>query len=139
MRHIASLGDVYLRESDGTMALTVTDEHSNLHGIAHGGLLATLADCALGSFVARQSGRSVVTVQMSLDYMNAVRAGDWLEAHVQIDKQGRRLIYGSVRLKSGDRVMLKASAVFAVIAASGPGSEGRLPPVRRIRTPRSKI
>jgi uncharacterized protein (TIGR00369 family) len=124
MRHIASLGDVYLRESDGTMALTVTDEHSNLHGIAHGGLLATLADCALGSFVARQSGRSVVTVQMSLDYMNAVRAGDWLEAHVQIDKQGRRLIYGSVRLTAGDRVMLKASAVFAVIAASGPVSEG---------------
>jgi len=124
MKHIATLGDVYLRESDGTMALTVTQAHSNMHGIAHGGLSATLVDCALGSAVARQSGKSVVTVQMSLDYMNAVQIGDWLEAHVTIDKQGRRLIYASCLLKAGDRVKLKASAVFAVVGDSGPVSDG---------------
>jgi uncharacterized protein (TIGR00369 family) len=124
MSHIAALGAIYVRVSDGTMALTVSQSHGNMLGIAHGGLLATLADCALGSAVARQSGKSAVTVQMSLDYMNAVKMGDWLEAHVQIDKLGRRLIYASCLMKAGDRVMLKANAVFAVVAASGPGSDG---------------
>jgi uncharacterized protein (TIGR00369 family) len=124
MKHIAALGDLYLRESDGVMALLITHEHANMHAIAHGGLLATLADCALGSTVARQSGTSVVTVQMSLEYMNAVRAGDWLQAHVQIDKQGRRLIYAGCVLKVQDRMMLRASAVFAVRAASGSLSDG---------------
>jgi uncharacterized protein (TIGR00369 family) len=119
MQHIATLGDIYLRESDGVMALSITQAHANMHAMAHGGLLATLADCALGSTVAGQLQTSVVTVQMSLEYMNAVRVGDWLEAHVQIDKQGKRLIYAGCVLKVEARVMLRASAVFAVRATSG--------------------
>jgi uncharacterized protein (TIGR00369 family) len=124
MRHIAALGDVYLREPDGVMALLITPAHANMHAMAHGGLLATVADCALGSTVSRQTGSSVVTVQMSVEYMNAVKAGDWLEAHVQIDKQGKRLVYAGCVLKVEDRVMLRASAVFAVRTASGPLSDG---------------
>src|SRR5690606_9266295 len=108
----------------GVMALRVTQEHDNMHAIAHGGLLATVADCALGSFIARESQTSVVTVQMSLEYMNAVKTGDWLEAHVKIDKRGKRLIFAGCVLTVEDRVMLRANAVFAVRAKSGPMSDG---------------
>jgi uncharacterized protein (TIGR00369 family) len=124
MQHIATLGDVYFRESDGVMALLITPAHANMHAMAHGGLLATLADCALGSTVSRKSGSSVVTAQMSLEYMNAVNPGDWLEAHVQIDKQGKRLIYASCALKVEGRMMLRASGVFATLKAPGPTSDG---------------
>lgn len=124
LKNIAALSNIYLREADGVMALLVTNEHANMHAIAHGGLLATLADCALGSTVARKVGTGVVTVQMSVDYMNAVKEGDWLEAHVHIDKQGRRLIYASCQLKVKDRVMLRATGVFAVRAESRPVSDG---------------
>lgn len=124
MTHIAEAGALYRRAQDHVLALRVHDSHMNSHTIAHGGLLATLADCALGQCIANQEGLSAVTVQMSVDYLNAVRPGDWLEAHVQIDKKGRRLVYATCLLKVGEKVMLKANAVFAVRRTSVPVSDG---------------
>ncbi|KOF54321.1 MULTISPECIES: PaaI family thioesterase [unclassified Achromobacter] len=123
MNHLADLGALYRRASDGVLALRIAQPHMNTHGIAHGGLLATLADSALGLAINEQTGLSIVTVQMSVEYLNAVRPGDWLEAHVQIDKQGRRLVYATCLLRVGGRVMLKANAVFAVRAAPVPASD----------------
>lgn len=112
------LGQMYRSErEDGSivLALRLGVTHTNMHDIAHGGMLATLADNALGHVVALKANTSVVTVQMSLDFMSAVKPGDWLEAHVMVDKIGRRLIYATCRLMVGERSMLKASGVFAVV------------------------
>jgi len=124
MTHLAELGALYKRDADCVLALRLDEAHTNMHSIAHGGLLATLADSALGYTIAQQGQVSVVTVQMSVEYLNPVRPGDWLEAHVQIDKQGKRLIYATCRLQVEGRVMLKANAVFAVRAAKMPASDG---------------
>jgi len=124
MTHLADLGAFYRRDADGVMALRVGEPHTNMHGMAHGGLLATLADSALGYTIAQQAHVSIVTVQMSVEYLNAVQPGDWLEAHVQVDKQGKRLIYATCLLKAAGRVMLKANAVFAVRHAAVPASDG---------------
>ncbi len=124
MAHLAELGALYKRDSDNVLALRLGLAHTNMHAIAHGGLLATLADSALGHTIATRAQVSVVTVQMSVEYMNPVKPGDWLEAHVQIDKQGKRLIYATCLLQVEGRVMLKANAVFAVRAASTPASDG---------------
>ena len=40
----------------------------------------------------------------------------WVEAHVEILKQGRRLGFAECRLKVGERLILRASATFAVVA-----------------------
>ncbi|CAB3953188.1 hypothetical protein LMG6001_03213 [Achromobacter insolitus] len=124
MEHLAELGALYKRDADCVLALRVAQAHTNMHAIAHGGLLATLADSALGHTIAEQAQASVVTVQMSVEYLNPVKPGDWLEAHVRIDKQGRRLIYATCLLQVEGRVMLKANAVFAVRAAPAPASDG---------------
>ncbi|AZS80745.1 PaaI family thioesterase [Achromobacter spanius] len=124
MTHLADLGALYRRDADSVLALRVNETHSNMHGMAHGGLLATLADSALGHTIAQQLQVSVVTVQMSVEYLNAVKPGDWLQAHVRIDKQGRRLIYANCLLQVDGRVMLKANAVFAVRPAPTPASDG---------------
>lgn len=124
MTHLAEQGPLYRRDADCVLAMRVELAHTNMHAIAHGGLLATLADSALGYTIAQRAHLSVVTVQMSVDYLNPVKPGDWLEAHVRIDKQGRRLIYANCLLQVEDRVMLKANAVFAVRAAPVPASDG---------------
>ncbi|KRC70078.1 Thioesterase superfamily protein [compost metagenome] len=124
MTHLAELGALYRRDADSVLAMRVAHAHTNMHAIAHGGLLATLADSALGYTIAQRAHLSVVTVQMSVEYLNPVKPGDWLEAHVRIDKQGRRLIYANCLLQVEDRVMLKANAVFAVRAALAPASDG---------------
>lgn len=124
MRHLTDLGAFYRREADNVLALRVNAAHGNMHGMAHGGFLATFADSALGFVISEQARVSVVTAQMSVEYLNAVNPGDWLEAHVQIDKQGKRLIYATCRLLADGRAMLKASAVFAVRQAAVPASDG---------------
>ncbi|AMG88945.2 PaaI family thioesterase [Bordetella parapertussis] len=124
MAHLADLGTFYVREADDALAVRVGPPHTNMHGIAHGGLLATLADSALGYCISRRAQASVVTVQMSVEYLSAVKPGDWLQAQVRIDKQGRRLIYATCLLQVEDRLMLKANAVFAVRAAPAPVSDG---------------
>jgi len=124
MKHVAGLGALYRRARDHALAVRVGEPHANTLGIAHGGLLATLADCALGQCIAHQERLSVVTVQMSLDYMSAVKSGDWLEAHVRIDKKGRRLIYATCLLQVGGKTVLKANAVFAVRKADATMSDG---------------
>ncbi|QQB37941.1 PaaI family thioesterase [Achromobacter deleyi] len=124
MRHLADLGGFYRREADDVLAMRVGPAHGNMHGMAHGGLLATLADSALGFVIAHQCQASVVTAQMSVEYLNAVMPGDWLEAHVTIDKRGKRLIYATCHLKVDERLVLKASAVFAVRQAAVPTSDG---------------
>lgn len=124
MTHLADLSPLYRRDADSVLALRVGPPHTNMHGMAHGGLLATLADSALGHTISQHVPVSIVTVQMSVDYLNAVQPGDWLEAHVQIDKQGKRLIYATCLLKVDGRLMLKANAVFAVRHAAVPASDG---------------
>lgn len=124
MGHLANLGTLYRRSDSTVLALRLAEAHTNMHNIAHGGLLATLADSALGFSIAEQAQVSVVTVQMSVEYLNAVKPGDWLEAHVHIDKQGRRLLYATCLLQVKGKVMLKANAVFAVRAARTPASDG---------------
>ena len=124
MTHLADLGAFYRRSDSNVLAMRIAEPHTNTHNIAHGGLLATLADTALGHCIVQQAQVSVVTVQMSVEYLNAVKPGDWLEAHVHIDKQGRRLMYATCLLKVEDKVMLKANAVFAVRAAARLASDG---------------
>src|SRR5687768_8958257 len=68
------------------IALRVGPHHANMRGIAHGGMLVTLADSALGRNIhlTRQPPAPLVSVNLSTDFLGAAKVGDWLEAHVEI-------------------------------------------------------
>jgi acyl-coenzyme A thioesterase PaaI-like protein len=51
---------------------------------------------------------------MTLDYLSAVQINEWLEVRVEHSKKGRQLAFATVGLHVGDRVVARASAVFAV-------------------------
>lgn len=113
------MGPVYLRRRDdggAVIALRVQDKHLNIQGIAHGGMLATVADAALGINVSLARGKRAaqVTVSMSVDYLSAARPGEWLEAHAKVTRLGRQLAYASCDLVVGTRQVLRASGVFAL-------------------------
>jgi len=119
---VSCVGTLYFRPADnGTrvIALPVVNSHTNMHGNAHGGMLATLADSALGHNLSRITERGVVTAQMNLEFLSAVHDGDWLEAHVSIEKQGSRLIFAACELRVGERRVLKTTAIFAVRRQDG--------------------
>jgi uncharacterized protein (TIGR00369 family) len=118
--YFSQLGPVYMRpREDGTavLGLRVATRHLNTQGVAHGGMLTTLADSALGINVSLARGRRAaqVTVSLTADFLSAAREGQWLEAHVTITRQGQRLFYANCDLMAAGRHVLRSSAVFAAV------------------------
>lgn len=117
---MAGLGPLYCRRSEGqiVIALRIDARHTNMRGIAHGGMLATLADGALGIGLTLASDDKVsfVTVNLSTDFVAAAHPGDWVEAHIDIQRVGRRMAFANCYLQVGEERILRASGVFAVMA-----------------------
>ena len=118
-------GPIYQRPGpDGTVviALRVDKQHTNMRGIAHGGMLITLADSALGRNMnmTRKTVAAMVSVNLSTDFIGAAKVGDWLEAHVEIRKHGARLSFAECQLRVCDKVVVRCSGVFAVVEPVAP-------------------
>ena len=123
------LGPVYVRQREGEPAvigLRIAAQHLNIQGVAHGGMLTTLADNAFGIGISLARGRrgGQVTVSLTADFLSSAREGEWLEAHVLITRMGRRLAYASCDLKAGERHVLRSSGVFAFVERPVPTIDG---------------
>lgn len=124
-------GPLYVKKADGArlIGLRIAEKHLNTGRIAHGGMLVTLADSALGialNTAGPPPRRPMVTVSLATDFAEAARLGDWVEARVDIQKIGRRLAFANCYLSVGERRILRASGVFAVLPPARPdeGFEG---------------
>jgi uncharacterized protein (TIGR00369 family) len=117
-----ALGPFFYRRTEHglVIGIQVADKHANARGSAHGGLLLTLADIALGYTAASSEDPplSLTTVNISADFAGHARVGDWLEAHVDIQKIGRRLVFANAYLVVGVERIARASAIFARNAAA---------------------
>lgn len=113
----ALVGPLYeRREGDAvSIGLAVGEKHTNSRGICHGGVLATLADLALGYAMLAKSGDqgSFLTAHLAVDYAGAARSGDWIESRVEIQHVGSRLAFANCYLVVGDKPIVRASAIFA--------------------------
>jgi acyl-coenzyme A thioesterase 13 len=93
------IGPLYCRGegTDLVLGLRAERKHCNARGTVHGGILATLADVALGYTMAfaSTSPPSLVTASLTLDFVGTAKAGDWLEASVDVLKHGSRLAFAS--------------------------------------------
>lgn len=132
--YFRALGAIHgRRDADGTLvlALRIAEAHLNIQGFAHGGMLTTLADGALGLNIAIARGRrgGQVTVSLTADFLSSARLGDWLEAKVTISRMGQRLAYASCDLRVGSRHVLRSSAVFAFVERPLPSAPAELPPL----------
>lgn len=113
--YVQRLGPMFCRtEPDGrfTLGLRVRHEHANLHGIAHGGMLATVVDNALGWNVA-SLGDPVVTVHLSIDFLQSARVGAWLEARIEYRRKGSRLTFADVLLYADAVCVVRATGILS--------------------------
>jgi hypothetical protein len=51
---------------------------------------------------------------MTLDYLGTVQVGEWLQVHLEHSKRGRQMAFATASLRVGERMVARASAVFAV-------------------------
>lgn len=111
------IGPLYYRkDGDGfVVGLRVLAKHANARGAAHGGLLLTLADVALGYRTAfsQTPPAALTTISLTADFTAAARVGDWIEVHVDIQRLGERLAFANAYLTVEQNRIVRASAVFA--------------------------
>ena len=112
------IGPLYCRGEgvDLVIGLRVEEKHCNARGTVHGGILATLADVALGYTMAFSSTppAKLVTANLTLDFAGTAKIGDWLEAHVDVQKRGSRLSFANCYITVNGQRIVRASAVFLV-------------------------
>lgn len=106
------------RGSESTIiGCRISGQHMNYVGVAHGGVLATLADVAL-SFVLYDSAAPkllVSTVSMTTNFLSPAKAGEWVEASGTIDRIGRRLAYAHGVIRGDNRILMTMNGVYSIV------------------------
>jgi len=112
------IGPVYSKGEgdDLVLGLRVEKKHCNMRGTLHGGILATLADVALGYTIAFSTSppTGLITTSLNLDFAGTAKIGDWIEARVDVQKKGSRLAFANCYIGVGEERIVRASAVFLV-------------------------
>jgi acyl-coenzyme A thioesterase 13 len=107
----------YRKEPNGgfVIGLRILPKHANARGGAHGGLLMTLLDIALGysSGLSQNPPAKLTTASLAADFVGAPKVGDWVEAHVDVQKVGGRLAFANAFLVVDGERVVRGSAVFA--------------------------
>jgi uncharacterized protein (TIGR00369 family) len=113
----ALVGPLYEKRDPEAVSIGVLieEKHTNSRGICHGGLLATLADLALGYAMLARSGDqgSFLTAHLAVDYAGAARPGDFVHSSVEIQRVGSRMAFANCYLMARGKPIVRASAIFA--------------------------
>ncbi len=107
-----------------SLGLRIEQRHLNSRGTCHGGLLATLADIALGYACVAASddgpGKNFVTIDLSIEYMASTRAGDWLYSEVKVLNTDSRTAAAVGHLLVEGSPVARISANFRMARSSAP-------------------
>ncbi|WP_207489358.1 PaaI family thioesterase [Aequorivita soesokkakensis] len=86
------------------VAMTVRKEMLNSMNKAHGGISYSLADTAFG-FAANTHGKYAVSIETSINHIEALNEGDYLTAESVIEKVNNKLGFNIVEVKRGDELV----------------------------------
>ncbi len=86
------------------VAMTVRKEMLNSMNKAHGGISYSIADTAFG-FAANTHGKYAVSIETSINHIEAINEGDYLTAESVIEKVNNKLGFNIVEVKRGDELV----------------------------------
>ena len=110
---------LYSKRTDKAVVvgLRLAKPHTNARGLIHGGLIAALADAAMGYSCAQATGwtTSFVTISLAVDFVGSAKIGQWLAVESEVIKTGSTLCFAQSLIKADDAVIARASATFRVV------------------------
>lgn len=86
------------------VAMTVRKEMLNSMNKAHGGITYSLADTAFG-FAANTHGKFAVSIETSINHIEAINEGDYLVAESVIEKVNNKLGFNIIEVKRGNEMV----------------------------------
>jgi uncharacterized protein (TIGR00369 family) len=99
------------------LGLRLAKPHTNGRGLIHGGLIASLADNAMGYSCALATDwtTSFVTISLSVDYVGSAQIGQWLAVESDVIRTGSTICFAQSLIKADDAVIARANATFRVV------------------------
>ena len=86
------------------VAMTIRKEMLNSMGKAHGGISYSLADTAFG-FAANTHGNFAVSIETSINHIEALNEGDYLVAESVIESVKNKLGFNIIEVRRGDQMV----------------------------------
>jgi uncharacterized protein (TIGR00369 family) len=113
------IGPVWQQRTDeGVLyGLLVAEKHSNRSGFAHGGVLATLLDTALGLTSSHTQQRKQATINLDVQFVAPVQVGKFLIAECRVVRATRTLIFLQGILRAGEQVCAVAQGTWKILRA----------------------
>lgn len=106
-------------ETSVMMGLRLAKPHTNSRGLIHGGLIAALADNAMGYSCAQamgwDTGKSLVTISLAVDFIGTAGIGQWLSIEPEAIKTGSTICFAQCLIKADDVVIARANGTFRVV------------------------
>jgi len=112
------LGMVIAQRGDGEVIieLDADERHLNRAGAVHGGVLASMADTAIGVSVQTKIDLETyytVAAQLNISFIRGAQTGR-LVARGVVTSVGRRLAFAEAEIRQGDTLVAKASGVVYI-------------------------
>ena len=86
------------------VGMTIREEMLNSMDKAHGGISYSLADTAFG-FTANTHGKYAVSIETSINHIEALSLGDYITAEATLDVQKTKVGFNIVEVKKGDELV----------------------------------
>jgi uncharacterized protein (TIGR00369 family) len=99
------------------IGLRLAEPHTNSRGLVHGGLIASLADNAMGLSCAlklQADGPRLVTVSLSIDFIGSARVGQWLAIETDVIKTGQTLCFAQCFVTADGAKIARANGTFSL-------------------------
>ena len=110
---------LYSKKTDKAviLGLRLAKPHTNARGLIHGGLIAALADNAMGYSCAQAMdwSASLVTVSLAIDFVGSAQVGQWLAVETDVIRTGGTLCFAQCLVKADDDVIARANGTFRVV------------------------
>ena len=100
-------------------SMRIRPRHKQIHGVVHGGVLATVADtvAAIAAYTTVPKGTQIATVEMKINFLEAVPGGR-IKAEGKVLRTGRNFVVTECEIYREDGTMV-AKALLTFGAARG--------------------
>lgn len=112
-------GPYFHRPGDGPLveqAFYALPRHANGLGLVHGGMLSAFMDGVLAGAAFRGTGKTAVTIHLSIDFLHMGRVGDWVMGEARMTRATRDVAFVEGRAYVGGRDLIRCSGIFKLMA-----------------------
>lgn len=99
------------------LGLWAREPHVNGRGFVHGGLIMALCDNAMGLSCVQAAGgeASMLTVNMTVDFLEAAQIGQWLTFETEFVRPGGTLAFAQAFARADGVPCARANGVFRIV------------------------